>query len=152
MQLQEKLQRLKEGRSYSEIAKKIGCSPENVRKIIDQGTEPKFLLGVRLAQVLGADIEWLADEQQGFPIMPTRSEEIINKINQAIDGAGLAGELDPLERQVITGLRQMSEPQRQRVAAYLQGLIDSALESPLGQAVKDMSASPTSENANLQSS
>ena len=122
MDLCEKLRRFKGNRSYADIARAIGCSAENVRRILDSGTEPKFILGVRLARTLGADIDWLVDDTaKGDPPVDGRGR-VASLIEQALAGAGLVGELSADEVELVAVFRRLTELEKVRLAGFLAGL------------------------------
>jgi len=130
MDLQEKLRRFKGNRSYADIARAIGCSPENVRRIIDSGTEPKFILGVRLARTLGADVDWLIDETaEGAPPVDDR-QRIAAIMEDALNGAGITGELSADEIRLVGDFRQLNRDQRNHLDGFLKGLLAQVSREP----------------------
>ena len=86
MNLQEKLRRLKGDKSYADLAKAADCTPANVRKIIDEGSQPSFSIGAALAMALGVDAAWLADDKRDWPPPPkTREDKIVSIVQEWTD-------------------------------------------------------------------
>lgn len=122
MNLGEKIRSVKKNRSYADIARGVGCSAENIRKIIDQGSQPGFSLGIRLAKTLGVPPDWLADDSQDWPPPEDDSRKASEMIERALAGAGLAGKLSADEREILTNWRRLDHPLRQKVIGYVIGL------------------------------
>lgn len=120
--LQRKLKGVKRTLSYPQIARQAGCSPENIRKILDQGTEPRFRLGVRIAQILGVPAEWLGDDSQDFPPPQSDTQQATELVRAALAKEGLAGELDKDERDLLTAWRTLSDADRTWIVGYVTGL------------------------------
>ncbi len=145
MKLAEKIRRSKEGRGYADIAREVGCSSENVRKIIDQGSQPGFFLGVRLAKALDVPVDWLADDDQDWPPPETNKQKAVSMVEAALTGAGLSGELTPPEREVLRLYRMLEGDNRKKLEGMLLGLAfagtDAAeLADRLGRALKEGNA------------
>lgn len=122
MAIGEKLRKFKGDRTYSDIARAVGCTPENVRKILDQGTEPKLILGVRLARTLGADIDWLIDDEaEGDPPVDDRGR-VVSIVEDALAGAGVTGEFSADEIRLVGVFRSLSEVEKVRLGGFLSGL------------------------------
>ncbi len=117
MDLSEKLRRAKGERNYSEIARKAApCSPENIRKIVDQGSEPRFKLGCRIAKVLGVPPQWLGDDGQDWPPPIDRDQQGLELIRQALAGNGLIDQAADDERKLLADFRQLGEQARSQIA------------------------------------
>jgi len=119
MSLRQKLRRIKGGRSYADIAREVGCSPGNVRKIFDEGSEPRFTLGVKLARTLGADVDWLVDDEaEGDPPVDQRNR-VASLVEDALAGAGLTGDLSLDEIKLVGVFRRLDRDQRLRLQGFL---------------------------------
>ncbi len=112
MEFAEKIRKAKGHRTYAEIARHVGCSPENIRKIMDQGAQPRFVLGVKIAELLGVSAHWLADDRSGWP--PLKPD------HQASSGGsnGTDGQEDGLLRL----FRRLNPEQRARAIGILEGI------------------------------
>jgi hypothetical protein len=112
MEFAEKIRKAKGHRSYAEIARHVGCSPENIRKIMDQGAQPRFVLGVKIAELLGVSAHWLANERTGWPPLAPDS---------SADPRGSNG-TDPQEEGLLRLFRRLEPDQRARAIGILEGI------------------------------
>jgi len=140
MDLGRKFRKFKGQRTYAEIARAVGCSPDNVRRIIDTGTERKLVLGVRLARTLGVDIDWLVDGEADSPPPVDHRSRVLSAVAAALSSAGLAGELSGDEAEIVGIYRGLSEIERVRLAGFLAGLASREPLSPEGAAARIRSA------------
>ncbi len=141
MDLSEKLRRAKGERNYSEIARKAApCSPENIRKIVDQGSEPRFKLGCRIARVLGVPAEWLGDDAQDWPPPLDREQQGLDLIRQALAGNGLIDQSTEDERKLLADFRQLSKQARSQIAELVsqQAVECERLRAAMSQQAADL--------------
>ena len=130
MELKEKLRRAKGNRSYADLARAAGCSPENIRKLIDNGHEPKLYLAAKLARELGVSLDWLADDAQSWPPEPNTLEgKILETVRDAMRPLAAVGEIEPDERELLIELRGShwteNEPLKKAIKAVIE-LYDEA--------------------------
>ncbi len=71
----EKINRLlaERGWSQSELARRVGCSAAAISRGLKDGAEFGSLLAFRVARELNVELEWLLDDQQGWP--PIHSQD-----------------------------------------------------------------------------
>ncbi len=129
MDLAGKIEHLRRGRSNTELAVACGCSPANIQKIAREGSQPNFALGVRLAAVLGVPADWLGDDDADWPPPTTDRERAASLVEQALTGAGLAGELSRDERELLSSWRSLPRDVRNRTLGYVIGLAAGGTET-----------------------
>ncbi len=115
MKLSEKIRRLRAGRSYVTVAKAVGCSDGNIRKLEAEKSKPNFALGHRLALFFDVPTAWLADESAEWPPPPSTDQQGLKMVREALTSAGLAGELSRDERRMLQAFRNIEHDQRQRL-------------------------------------
>jgi len=123
MSLRQKLRKIKGGRSYAQIARTVGCSPGNIRKIFDEGSEPRFVLGVKLARTLGADIDWLVDDEADGEPPVGQKDRVAAMVADLLAGGGLVGELTAEEIELLGAFRKLTEIEKVRLSGFLAGLM-----------------------------
>jgi hypothetical protein len=67
MGFKEKLARLTGGRIKSQVAREAGLPQTTVSDYINKGYIPRADLALRLAKALDVSVEWLIDDEQGWP-------------------------------------------------------------------------------------
>lgn len=122
VELAEKLRRVRAGRSYADVAREVGCSPGNIRKIEAEASRPGFDLGMRLARALGVPAEWLADDEADWPPPASEEGQAVELVRGALTKAGIAGDLTDEERELLAGFRQLAPAQQRELLGYLRGL------------------------------
>ena len=132
MEFGEKIRRAMADRQISNawLARQVGCSPENIRKHIAEGTKPGFALGLRIAAVLEVDPFWLGDDKTVYPPPPTEKQQLTETLDRVLAGAGLAGELNEEERELVSGFRSLKGEARGRVLGMIDGLNASNASPP----------------------
>ena len=141
MDLSDKIRRAKGERNYSEIARAAApCSPENIRKIVDQGSEPRFKLGCRIARVLGVPAQWLGDDEQDWPPPPDQEQQGLELIRQALAGNGLIDQASDDERKLVTDFRQLNAQARSQIAELVsqQAAEYERLKAAMSQQAEDL--------------
>ena len=73
MTFHEKLKRLTEDRKCSVLCRRIGLPPYTIANYLCKKQTPSAPIALRLARVLGVDLAWLVDDEQGWP--PVRAHE-----------------------------------------------------------------------------
>ena len=129
MDFGEKLKRAIGGRSYSEIARVVGCSPETIRKIADHGSLPRLDRALRICRAVDIPIGWASDPETDWPPPVSEKDMAAELVSQALAGAGLAGELTDDERQLLSRWRQLNDRQQGRVLGMVEGLGESAADA-----------------------
>lgn len=140
--MQEKLRRLKGGRSYAEIGEALHCAPERVRKWIDAGAEPHFRIGVQLAAYFGVSPQWLGDDAADWPPPASTDERILETVRSALAGAGAAGSVTDAEREALAALRRLPETLAARAVGVLVGMAAAAGEPISPAATSDAGMAP----------
>jgi transcriptional regulator with XRE-family HTH domain len=112
MELRDKLQRLRDGRSYRQIAAAIGCSAESVRRWLDGDAEPSFTRGVAMARLLGVDAAWLADDSADWPPPPAEDDRIVAAVREAMAARRSPEDLTARERSLVEHYRAMPADDR----------------------------------------
>ena len=130
MSLNEKLRRLKGARTYAELARAVGCTAANVRRIIDGDAEPKLTLGVRLARTLGADLDWLVDDEAEGDPPPDDRQKVSEMVAKALTVGGLVGDLSPKEIELIGMIRGLDSFDVAKLDGYLMGLVSQEPMTP----------------------
>jgi len=127
--LAEKLERLKGGRSYAEIAALADATAENIRKVVREGSQPGFALGVRLARVFGVPADWLGDDSADWPPPESVEKQIARLLRAANLDEGSGAELSKEERRFVTLSRAMPVDMRQRfmdkMLSYAEGIVET---------------------------
>jgi len=120
--LAEKIRRLRGGRAYAELARAAGCSAPTVRDIATgQRRDPSIRIIAGIAAFLDVSIDWLVDDEQGWP-PPGGRDEASQLVRQALAGAGLIGDVSPEEREFLLRWRALPPELQQRALGYLIGL------------------------------
>jgi len=140
MLLSKKFRKLKGNRSYADLARAVGCTPQNVRKILDFGTEPRFVLGVKLARTLGADIDWLVDDEAEGPPPVDQKDRVAAMVEQLLTSGGLVGELTAEEIELLGAFRKLTEIEKVRLSGFLAGLLSREPLTPQGAAAEIQAA------------
>jgi len=70
----EKLRKLTHGKNRAEIARLSGLKPTVLNNYVYRGSEPMGGIALKLARVLKVPVDWLLDDEQGWP-PPTGDEE-----------------------------------------------------------------------------
>lgn len=125
MKLAEKLRKARGNRSYASIAEAVGCSPGNVRKIEAEDSQPGFVLGIRLAEVLGVPPDWLADDGADWPPPADDRQRAADLVRHALTRGGLADELNEEERELIANFRRLNDRRRGEAVGVLRTLANS---------------------------
>lgn len=126
MELADKVRRARAGRSYAEIARAVGCTPANIRKIEAEASQPGFVLGVRLAWALNVPADWLADDSADWPPPVSDQARAEGLVRKALTGAGLVGELSEDERDLLAAWRRLSDRRRGELQGLATGWADTA--------------------------
>lgn len=124
-----KIKKLRGSRSYASLGEACGCAATNMHNYAT-GTKVPFKIGVRLAVALGVDPAWLADDEQDWPPPPTEKQAATAIVERALTGAGLAGELNDDERELVSGFRALNGEARGRVLGMIDGLNASNASPP----------------------
>lgn len=74
MTIQEKLQEFAEIMKMSVIARRAGVHQSTISRVINQGRAVKAEDALGLARALGVSVEWLIDDEQGWPPVYTNRE------------------------------------------------------------------------------
>ncbi len=124
-----KIKRLRGNRAYAELAEAVGCSRSSM---FSYATETKipFSVGIRLARVLGVPAEWLADDEQDWPPPPTEKQAATAMIERMLAGAGLVGELNEEERDLLVRFRALNDVSKGRMLGLAEGLNASNASPP----------------------
>jgi len=99
----EKLKRLRGDRPRLRLAEQVGCSESWLRSL-ESGSRLDAPTGLKLARAFHVSLEWLADDDAGWPPAPLRREDIIlDAVREALrpftSAEGFFGEeLDVLRR------------------------------------------------------
>jgi len=121
--LGDKLRRLRTGRSYAVIARAAECSPPTIRQIEAGRTLGRDVrIIARLAKFFEVSLGWLADDTADWPAPKSDRDRIVDQVQGALTGAGLAGELSPDELEILATVRKLGPVQRVKLAGYLAGL------------------------------
>lgn len=67
MTFADKLQKLLEDRSKPKVARRAGISPTAVYEYISKRYIPRAPVALNLARALNVSVEWLIDDEQGWP-------------------------------------------------------------------------------------
>jgi len=67
MKINEKLKRLVEGKNKAEISRRAGLAPTALNDYAVKGCQPRYDIASRLAKSLRVPLDWLADDQAGWP-------------------------------------------------------------------------------------
>ena len=127
----DKLSRLRGGRNYSEVARGVGYSTNAIRDVEAGRTDnPRIDLVRKLSEFYGVSLEWLADDSQDWPPPPTEKQQLTETLERVLAGAGLAGELNDDERELISGFRGLNGEARGRVLGMIEGLNASNASPP----------------------
>ncbi|MFW6153660.1 MAG: helix-turn-helix domain-containing protein [Planctomycetota bacterium] len=141
MELADKVQRLRGGRSNAELGKAAGCSATTIHNIARAGRQPSFAVGVRLARALGVAADWLGDDAQDWPPPPSMEDKTAAIVRQALESRGMIGELSDDERALLSAWRQLGAEGRAELRGYLRGLqakTQGGSEASLSQEDKDL--------------
>gem|GEM_PF-3746937 len=129
MDMADKIERLRGTQSYASLAKAVGCSSSNMHKIAREGGRPGFALGVKLARRFAVPPEWLADDAADWPPPAGDEQKAADIVRDALEGAGLAGDLDPDEREMMAAYRRLPTALRPKAAGYVIGLAAGGSEA-----------------------
>ncbi len=130
MELAEKIQRLRGTLSNAALGQAVGCSPSNIQNVARAGGQPSFAVGARLAKILGVPAEWLADDEQDWPPPPTEKQAATAAIERMLAGAGLVGELNEEERDLLVRFRALNDVSKGRMLGLAEGLNASNASPP----------------------
>ncbi len=130
MELADKVQRLRGGRSNAELGKAAGCSATTIHNIARAGRQPSFAVGVRLARALGVAADWLGDDAQDWPPPPSMEDKTAEIVRQALESRGMIGALSDDERALLSAWRQLGPEGRAELRGYLRALRTGAAETP----------------------
>jgi transcriptional regulator with XRE-family HTH domain len=72
MTFTEKLSRLTEQMNKSKVGRRAGLATSTIGSLLCTGSIPRADTALRIARVLRVSIEWLVDDEQGWP--PVREE------------------------------------------------------------------------------
>ena len=127
--LSEKLERLKGRRSYAEIAELVNATAENIRKVVREGSQPSFALGVRLARAFGVSADWLGDDSADWPPPEPVERQVAHLLRSVRNEGELGAGLSADEREFVSLSRVMPADMRQRfmdkTLSYAQGMIEA---------------------------
>jgi len=122
MTIGEKILRLLQDRSPEWLGRQVGYAGTSVRRVIEGGQLPNFLVGCKIAGVLGVSADWLADENQAWPPPATEEQRVSEIVRDALAGKGLAGELTDEERRLLSVFRDLPEGEQHYALGFLAGL------------------------------
>jgi len=132
MKLGAKITKLRAGRSYAEIARVAGCSSPTVRDIESGHTgDPGIGIISALARHFGVSLDWLVDDDQGWPAPPSADERIIDTVRQALAPYGGPQGLTEDERRLLAEYRQMNLLSRSLVLKLIAGVRQVEAGKPL---------------------
>lgn len=118
-----KISRLRGDTSYSRIAEQVGCSEGALRQLEAGITaDPRSSLIKGLASVFGVSVDWLLDDTKSLDDPRGPDDSVRQVVERALTQAGLLGELDTEERELLSRFRALPPHGRDRVFAYLDGL------------------------------
>jgi transcriptional regulator with XRE-family HTH domain len=75
MTFTEKLSRLVADRNRAAVARNAGLPPNAVSDYVNKGYTPRADTAFRLARALNVSVDWLLDDQQGWPPMWVNAPE-----------------------------------------------------------------------------
>lgn len=124
MKLGQKLQKLRAGRSYAEVARAAKCSAPTIRDIeAGRTTDPSLFLIARLGAYHSVSLDWLSDDTQGWPPPPADSgQQVADTVKAALNRAGIIGELSQAERELLAVFRSLDTAGRREVLGFCSGI------------------------------
>jgi hypothetical protein len=81
--------------------------------------DTKVSIAFAIARLFGVPLEWLADDEQGWPPPKTDEQSASELLQQVLESAGLVGQLSPEESNFLSLIRTIHPIDRARLLGWL---------------------------------
>ena len=125
-----KISQLRGDRSPEWVASRVNCSGGTIRRYENGEQQASAANAFDLARLFGVSVDWLLDDAADWPPPPTEKQAATAVVERMLAGAGLAGELNEEERELVSGFRSLNVAGRSRVLGTIDGLNASNASPP----------------------
>jgi len=123
--------RLYQRLTHQALADYVNCSEGAIRQLESgQIKSPRVNICCELAKMFNVSLDWLADDEVGWPPPESQEQQSSDIIRQALESSGLIGELSALERDLVSSMRKLRPDLRHQILGYIKGCLDSAQTPP----------------------